>query len=272
MKQVILFSFLIALNSAFAQTPKPVFSNNSPTLQVKEVLDYPKFEFGVIAGINAGAPIPNKVISSDDKGGAGNNPRIGLQVQYNINKRFSILAEWAYSHKSATFESKVTNQEQAFTTVIQNPPYAPIEIHGVIVFNGTTVGNFDLEYLEMQLLPQYSLNKRLAICAGAYGADLWRGTNKGVATDVHLGISTQRLEDIPFDNSTEIQRFDYGAVAGVSYKLFNNLHLNFRATRGFASLYKPTFTRVDYTIHNTYIQLGADFRLPSRSEKYALVF
>ncbi len=270
MKNIAVFSLLIAANFCFAQEIKaPSLTNKNDKIST---LDFPKFEFGITAGVNAGAPFPTKALSASDKGGLGTSPRIGLQAQYNISKKFSILAEWAYSHKQASFESEVIDQEQSFRQVIQNPPYAPIIVEGVIVISGTTVGAFDLQYLEFSLLPQYHFNNRFSMCLGGYAADLWRGTNKGVLTGGHLGISTQILEDIPFDNSDEIQRFDYGAIAGLSYKLFNNLHVNLRATRGFTSVYKPTFTRVDYEVRNTYLQLGADFRIPSRHEKYALVY
>ena len=261
MQKITIFSFLLFVNTAFAQI--------KTAEEAKALPEFPKFEFGITAGINYGTPLPTKPINEGDKGSLGNNPRIGLQAQYNINKRFSVLAEWAYSRKSAAFESLLVNQIQTVTIPLSFPPYS---YTGLIEISGTSKGAFDLEYIEFQLLPQYHFNKRLSACLGAYGADLWRGTNKITISDWHLGISTQIQEDMIVDNSAEIKRFDYGAVAGVSYKLFNNLHINLRATRGFTSIYKPTFTQVDYEVRNTYLQFGADFRLPSRPEKYGLVY
>ena len=226
---------------------------------------FQRVEVGVHASMNMGAPFPNAPINAGDKGGLGQTARFGMLCQYNITPKFSVLADWGYSRKTATFESRLVDKEQPFRTEIKNPPYPSIFIEGTVVISGLSKGSFDLQYFDFQLLPQYQLTNRLKVCAGMYGASLWSGTNKVTITEVRLGVSPEYSDDINQDNSANLASYDYGAVAGVSYKIISNCNLNFRATRGLTSIYKPEFISIPYSVNNTYLQIGADFRLPAPS-------
>ena len=121
-----------------------------------------------------------------------------------------------------------------------------------------------MHYLESALLAEYNITNRIKLALGAFGADLVQGTNTGVATDVMIGTVATPFPDQPFDNSTELSRFDYGFVGGLGYKLVDNLQINVRYASGTPSIYKPTFTRVPEPLPTRYVQVGVDYRIGER--------
>jgi Outer membrane protein beta-barrel domain len=220
-------------------------------------------QFGVYAGANTGAPIPKNVVEGS-KGDLGTNFRGGLMTKYNFSEKFGLLVECGYAHKTATFSSPVKDQyiEQTF----QVPDGQGGFITGKIetTFSGNTKGSFDLHYLESALLAEYNVNRHLSVAVGAFGADLVSGTNTGIATEVQIGTVPGFFPDQPFDNSAELNRFDYGLVGGLGYKLVDNLQLNMRLAWGSPSIYLPTFTRVPEPLPTRYLQVGMDYRIGER--------
>ena len=221
------------------------------------------FQFGVYAGVNTGAPIP-KTVTEGSKGDLGTNFRGGFMTKYKFSKKFGLLVECGYAHKTATFSSPVKDQyiEQTF----QIPDGVGGFITGRVetTFSGNTKGSFDLHYLESALLAEYNVSRNLSVAVGAFGADLVRGKNAGIATEVQIGTVPGYFDDQPFDNSAELNRFDYGLVGGLGYKLVDNLQLNMRLAWGSPSIYIPTFTRVPEPLPTRYLQVGMDYRIGER--------
>ncbi len=220
----------------------------------------PRNEFGVTAGYNIGAQLPEKV-NTTDKGGLGVSPRLGLLYKYNFTRRFGIQAEWAFSRKQATFEAKSVDDTISFSQVIRYGP-APTDTvisFGRTTFSGTTYGSFDIQYLEFQLMTQYRIGSRVCLSFGGYAADIYKGTNKGYAVIDKLGTSTNKFDNQDFDNSPNLNRFDYGVVGGISVNLLRGLNLYARFTGGSRSVYRDDYKQVKFPIRNTYLQVGGEY-------------
>jgi hypothetical protein len=259
MKKYILFFLLSSIiTPCLAQNTTTNTEKFTPILCKPPVTS--RFQFGLYAGANTGAPIP-KTVAEGSKGDLGTAFRGGLLAKYAITKRLGLVMECGYAHKTASFSSPVKDQYIEQILVIPNPPYEPIIAVVQTTFSGTTSGSFDLNYLESTLLAEYQLNRHFSIALGAFGADLVQGKNEGVATNVQIGTVPGYFPDQPFDNSAELARFDYGFVGGIGYKLVDNLQLNMRFASGTPSIYLPTFTRVTEALPTRYLQVGFDYRI-----------
>jgi opacity protein-like surface antigen len=224
-----------------------------PTKKVSPV------QFGLYAGANTGAPIPKTVVEGS-KGDLGTNFRGGLMAKYNFTNRFGVIGECGYARKTASFSSPVKDQYIEQTFVVGDG--AGGFITGVIqtTFSGDTQGSFDLNYLESALLAEYKITNRLSLDFGVFAADLVKGKNDGVATNVRIGNNVP-FADQAFDNSAELNRFDYGWVGGIGFKMVDNIQLNVRYATGTPSIYLPTFTRVTEPLPTRYLQVGVDYRI-----------
>ena len=246
--------------------------------QVEEVTYGPRFSYGLKAGVNLGTPFGKA--EKGAKGSLGVGLNAGPLVRYNFyklrknrskgsgaNSRWSIQLEPSFSHKLASFETPVKDVEYLYRQEIEIPvstvilgvvPSRTVVLNVETFFNGNINGGFSNKYVEVPVLAMYRISDRVHLSAGPYIAYLLEGQNVGTATGI-VGDNFVEVEDEPFDESVNLNLWDYGVTTGVNYER-GVFFADVRVATGLTSIYKPEYTMADGTVRNIYLQTSLGVR------------
>ena len=98
---------------------------------------------------------------------------------------------------------------------------------------------------------------------GGYVAYLLDGYNAGTA-DIDVGDPASpftTVTDEPFDQSSELHNWDYGALLGVAYDTDRRINFGLNITTGLRSIYKKNYKYIDGVVRNVYMQAFVQFSL-----------
>ena len=220
--------------------------------------------FGLKAGLNIGTPV-----GAAEKGATGSlgvGPMIGMYFEYDMGSRWSIHGEFLYSYKGAKFNTPVSGDTVYRYNTITPTDTIPSEAH--TIYNGWVDGKFDNRYIDIPLYASYGLGKRFRLMFGGYVSYLIKGNNTGSA-DIEVGDPNHpftTVYDEPFDQSSELSKFDYGLLLGTTYTTKRRINFGVSLTTGLKSIYKQNYKYIDGAVRNVYLQTFVQFRLNGREE------
>lgn len=205
-------------------------------------------DFGLELGINAGAPIPAKMVDGA-QGTPGLSGVIGISAKYKCSKPLELQAILFYEQKKANYRSPVSY------------PYIVMSGDSIDSFSGIVDGSFKNQYITLPLSIRYMFNRNLSAGGGIYSAYLLRGSNKGWVTNGKAGYNGMfKIEDQVFDESKNINVMEFGLNANVKYQILKHISIQWLMTYGINSVTKPT-DNFKEKVHNiyTYLTLGYTF-------------
>lgn len=217
---------------------------------------YAQWSGGVKLGLTSGTPIGK--IEEGAKGKLGWGGIGGILTEYRLTDKWGVGLEAYYIQKKSAFTTPATVDEYDY---LYYPPGTDTMVWVTAQFEGTVDGGFDNRYLEVPVLAQYYFNDRLAATFGPYFSYLLQGDISGTSSgDVTIGLGVVEVEDELFDESQHLQKFDYGAAAGIRYQTEYKMLYELRLTTGLRSVFKETYPLADGTVRNIYLQLTAAYK------------
>ena len=215
--------------------------------------------FGIKGGLNIGTPIG--IAEKGASGSPGVGPLIGMYFSYNLGSRWTISADFLYSYKGSKFHTPVSGDTIYKYNTITPTDTIPSEAH--TFYNGFVDGKFDNRYLDIPFYVSYTLSPRFLLNFGGYVSYLISGKNTGTA-DIEVGDPRHpftTVEDEPFDQSSELNSWDYGAILGATYVTKHRINLGVSVTTGLRSIYRNNYKYIDGVVRNVYLQTFVQFRL-----------
>jgi len=212
--------------------------------------------YGLKGGLTTGTPYSKP--KEGDSGKAETGPVLGVFLKYSLYKHFDILAELSYSNKSASFRTHVSGDTIYPKEILGVTYYIPTS------YAGWVNGNFDNYYIDIPVMLAYKTGKRFNILAGPQVSYLLKGKNTGTA-DIAVGKDPNypytTVKDRPFDESDQLNKWDYSFVCGINYEATRRLFFNFNSSYGLRSIYKKSYTMAGGTVRNIYLQLSTAYRI-----------
>jgi hypothetical protein len=212
--------------------------------------------YGLTGGLNAGTPVGTAEEGASGKLGKGT--MFGVFIRYKLNERFRIQSALFYSYKGASFETPIsgdTTYQQVILGTTYNIPTS---------YYGRVKGVFGNQYFDLPVLLTIKLNKKFYFLIGPQLSYLFKGKNTGKA-DLKIGKDPNNpyttVTDEPFDQSDQINRWDYGVAGGFNYEANKRLNVNLKLTSGLRSIYKDNYTLAAGTVRNVYMQCSLDYRI-----------
>ena len=181
----------------------------------------------VFVGINAGAPIPSKMVTGSS-GTLGINPCIGFELKKKIYKRISLAAGLFLEQKSATY-------------------FSPIQMKYIVIggdsldgFKGNVRGKMKIRYANIPITCSFPIGKKWLLQTGVYLAVKLHGEHKGTITDGKAGFNFGfAIADSSFDESKNIKPLDAGVRLETSYTINSSWNLQYAVSYGLLSVTKP---------------------------------
>lgn len=215
--------------------------------------------FGLRAGILGGGPIPNESNPDSSSGSLGVGPSFAVRASFDIGEKWSLHSELGYAFRGATYAQLYRKDTMVTLELIPNvfdtvPSFYYADVNG----------KMNLHYLELPLFFQYHATQRLRAQGGILPAFLLGGSDKGTA-EIQIGEGGV-FDDTTtvFNNIGEMNTFDFGVFAGVSYVLPAGFWVEFRGSRSLTRLYQKGFLAnrgfENTRLYHTQFYLGVGYR------------
>lgn len=215
-----------------------------------------KVIYGIKGGLTKGTPYSKP--KEEASGRLGTGPVVGAFLKRSLSRNLSLRFEFFYSYKSASFHSPVSGD-----TIY------PMQIAGTTYnvptsYAGWVDGSFENSYLDLPAMLSYRLGKKLNFIAGPQLSYLFKGKNTGTA-DISVGEDPNypytTVTDEPFDESSQLNRWDYGFVCGTNFETNKRLNINLNCSYGLRSIYKKSYSSAEGTVRNIYLQFSLGYRI-----------
>lgn len=208
--------------------------------------------------------------------------------QYNFNKKFALRLDVGYTKSSKTWvqtdtssvEEFLSNPMLGFDTSITNLLSQTVDLS----VTKTTKGNANFSTLQIPLTFVYSPAKKISFGVGAYYSFVLKVNSRTETTqDIpFLDIAQKMIDQVPFGKAAiemlypgyyepdfkesssmkNLNRFDYGIIGSVTYKMDNYFYLRLKYSRGLKNYYQtlPNLYEVKSPKHSlTSITVGFSF-------------
>lgn len=207
--------------------------------------------WGVKGGINLGTPYGKAEESATGAPGIG--PRMGLFLRTHVKNRLDVQIEALYSVKGGKYDTPVSGD-----TVYEE------EIMGIkylipTYYEGRVEGEFKNVYLDFPITARYEASRKFFLSFGPQISYLLNGSNTGTA-DMDIGENYSSVTDEPFDESSELNKWDYSLLFAGSYETPGGLNFELGLNYGLRSIYKASYDKIDNTYRNIYLHLMVGYR------------
>jgi hypothetical protein len=223
-----------------------------------------EMEFGLKGGLNIGTPIG--VAEKGATGKLGVGPLLGMYFAYDLGGKWSVHGEFLYSYKGSKFHTPVSGDTIYKYNTITLTDTIPSEAN--TMYRGWVDGKFDNRYLDMPLFVSYQLSSRFLMMFGGYVSYLIEGNNTGTA-DIEVGDPKHpftTVTDEPFDQSSELNQWDYGLMLGTTYITERKINFGISLSSGMRSIYRKNYKYIDGVVRNLYMQTFVQFRIAKNNK------
>ncbi len=221
------------------------------------IMNAQEMEFGLKGGVNLGTPYG--VAEKGASGSLGVGPLIGITFAYDLAPRWGLHGEFLYSQKGAKFHTPVSGDTIYRYNTITPIDTIPTEAH--TIYHGWVDGKFSNQYFDIPLYASYDVSRRFMLMFGGYLSYLISGNNTGSA-DIVVGDPESpftEVNDEPFDQSQELNQWDYGVLFGATYLTGRRVNFGASVTTGLRSIYKNNYKYIDGVVRNIYLQAFVHF-------------
>lgn len=232
-----------------------------------ELLVVPKdpHSFGFRAGMNYGTPVATRLFP-EATGTLGFGPAFGWNFLATINSKWAIQTEVMFSEVNSSFSTPVAGDTLYEQVILGQTYFIPT------FFEGAVRGDFRVQHIQIPVLANFYLSRKLRVMAGPYVAFLFNGENTGLA-DIKVGDNYTQVFDEPFDNSDSMRGWEVGGQFGLSYRLVKGLEVDFRGGYGFTPLVKQLLQKeaggqyFEVNVRSMFFQLGLGYRVFNGASK-----
>ncbi len=223
-----------------------------------------EMEFGLKGGLNIGTPV-----GASEKGASGSlgiGPMLGMYFAYDLGTKWALHGEFLYSYKGSKFRTPVSGDTVYRYNTITPTDTIPSEAH--TIYRGWVDGKFDNKYIDIPLYASYKLSQRFLLTFGGYISYLVDGKNTGSA-DIEVGDPDHpftTVTDEPFDQSSELNNWDYGLLLGTTYMTKRRINFGVSLTTGLRSIYRNNYKYIDGVVRNVYMQTFMQFNLVKNND------
>jgi len=207
--------------------------------------------WGVKGGVNVGTPFGKAEEGATGAPGVG--PRLGVFVRAHVKARLDVQGEILYSVKGGKYETPVSG-DTIYEEVIMGVTYL-IPTY----YKGWVEGTFKNIYLDFPIQARYAVSKKFYLLFGPQISYLLKGSNTGLA-DIEIGKNYSKVYDEPFDESGELNKWDYSLLFSSSYETPGGLSFELGLSYGLRSIYKDSYTKIDSPYRNIYLSAMVGFR------------
>lgn len=255
-KYIVIITIILLGSSAFSlaqesQSEKQSFFSHNIDYQVRA-----QFSIGGSSPLG----LPREIRSIDSY-----NPTMQLGLQAHVTKWFSENSKWGmrvgigFDGKGMKTKATVKNYK---TEIIQQNEY----IGGY--FTGKVKTKVNNTYFTVPVSAVYKLSDNWQLYGGLYVSALVDKTFDGSVSDGYLKqdsptgsqITFEADSSAPYDFSSELNNFQWGAQFGGEFKLNGHFVLFGDLTYGINQLLDKDFTSIDFSMHNIYLNLGFGYK------------
>ncbi|WP_281615634.1 porin family protein [Flammeovirga sp. SubArs3] len=186
------------------------------------------------------------------------NPSVGAYVEIPLKEdRKSVHIELIYTRKGNSTEATVENR------------YFKVSDNYQGYVTGDVQTNISLNYIEIPIQFKTNLSKKdngwYAI-AGLYLAAMVSGTFDGIlyaggTLEDIVGSSTEIGRDTPYDYSSDLVNFDWGAQFGIQKEIGNHFTVDTQIAWGFNGIFPRGYDTVDPNLFNLYGKIGVLYKI-----------
>lgn len=218
-------------------------------------------EYEIKAGFNIGgtAPLP---FPEEIRAISSFRPNINFAIEGNVtkwldtNKKWGIVLGLRLENKGMSTEARVKNYGMEIIG------------DGGERLSGNWTGKvktkFRGSYFSIPVLAAYQLSPRIKFSAGPYVSFLTSGDFNGYVSDGYLrkgdptGTKVEFKDEntAPYDFSKDMQSFQWGVQAGVSWKAFKRLTVHGDLTWGLNDIFKSEFKTITFNMYPIYLNAG----------------
>ena len=192
---------------------------------------------------------------SDIPDGAGGTPKpfplLGIGAEYYMDGKWDFGIEFNYHLIAFSADADVVSQ----------PFYW--DDGSVMYFTGETETDVELRMIEIPFIATYNYKPKKAIIMGAYYSRMLEGefitvgkgimsANKADTDNVAQGTPTYPVD---YNFNDELDSYDYGLFLGYRYNYNGKLIFSTRIHVGFKSIFKKSFTNIDYEMYQVRLTL-----------------
>lgn len=193
------------------------------------------------------------------------NPKLQLGLQANATKWFNDEQNWgirvgiAVEGKGMGTKAEVKNY---FTEIIQDNS----RIRGY--YTGLVKTDVKNSYLTLPVSGIYNLSSQWNLYGGLFVSLLLDKQFSGYVSDGYLRqgnptgskITFEDGSSAPFDFSSEVQKFQWGAQVGAEWSLNEHFKLFPELTYGINGLLNKDFKALFFSLHNIYLNMGFGYQ------------
>ncbi|MFO8130087.1 MAG: porin family protein [Bacteroidales bacterium] len=225
-------------------------------------------DYGIKGGLNIGTPYG--VAEEGATGSPGIGPLIGMFFKYNLSDKWAVHGDFSYSFKGSSFDTPVSGDTlYEWTQKHPTHPGTDTTYYAQTTYEGYVDGEYANWYFDIPVYISYRLSRSFIIFGGAQVSYLVKGKNKGSA-DIIVGDPKSPYTKVygePFDQSNELNTWDYGLILGTQLEGKKRLNLGISLTCGLGSIYHKNYKYIDNVIRNIYLQTFLGFRINGSSAK-----
>lgn len=217
--------------------------------------------FGYMLGGTAPVGMP-ATIRSLDKYELEPNVTLGIDVNKPLGPRWGITTGLRLENKGMNIDATVKNYHMAFVQKGAN-------LEGY--FTGGNTSKAQEWMITLPVLAYYAINDNFHVKAGPYVSVLTSHTFEGYAHDGYIrtdnptgpkveigGTETDRGD---YDFSSDMRRFQFGAIIGADYYWGRHWGAFVDLTWGMTGIFKSSFKTIDQTLYPIYGSIGLSYRL-----------
>ncbi len=213
------------------------------SLKAEENFTAWQFSLNIQTGTDIGGavPYPLKNIPSPFNAYPQLRPMLGGVLSMNLVDNFALAAELNYKRIQMNADARVENQRFKMDA-------------SSMYFTGTAKMEMDFTMLEIPLYVKYQFSKGVnRILLGGYYSRVLSGKfitipTKGFAAEEPDFVDLEDMSGVVMDFSTDLDKWDVGAIIGYERKLIDRLNLGIHFSMGFKDVFKPSTDYFDYNM------------------------
>lgn len=179
-------------------------------------------------GVLIGSPFGE--IPEGATGKPGVRASTGVEMKWVIDSNFSAHIGGLFAHKSNEFQTPVTGKYNISDGVLGIRLPFPINVN----YSGTVYGAISNKYVDVPIYLGFQLGKRTMLALGYQYSHLLDGQFDGTADVRALALNFPGQK---FDESHLLRKDDHAAIAGMHYRLFDQLEMRLRFGYGLNNIF-----------------------------------
>lgn len=136
---------------------------------------------------------------------------------------------------------------------------------------GYYTGKVSMEYrstpISLPILANYRFNRDWKVRAGLYFGYELEGkffssvtTGGYLRTPTPIGGKMEFSEDVPYEFSDQLRKFQWGGQVGFSWRAYSHFHINTDLNIGFNNIFRKGFEGIPFKMHPIFLLIGFGYQ------------